>query len=271
MIKSTRQVGRAIRDLRKQQHLTGEDLGRRVGISQSKISKIENGFYARLQKDEIEKILNILHTPSSIRQQIAVVVNDPGYKVHTHLPFGFNDSSVKACAELERDARLIRIHTLRAVPALLQTPDYRMALLRYNGISEDEVGLNMKHTIMRQDLLWDNKHQFHIIIPVASLYTMAASKQVQRTQIDRLERMVQAPTVKLGIIPVEAGLTLYDIGSFALYDDRVLVQSIARGDVINRNEAEIDHILQVFDALDKLAYYDDEAVQLIRKVAMYFT
>src|ERR1700691_5335176 len=63
-------VGQAIRNLRRTRNMTGEELGKRVGLSQPRISKIETGIDPSPKSADIVAILDILEAPQTIRQQI---------------------------------------------------------------------------------------------------------------------------------------------------------------------------------------------------------
>jgi transcriptional regulator with XRE-family HTH domain len=270
MIKTPRQAGQALRDLRKKARLTGGELGVRAGLSQSKISKIENGQYGKLAPEEVNKLLNILKAPSSISQQIHLVIGSIDHGSRTFVPYDINDFS-KTNSPQEKRAHYVRIHTIVGVPALLQTAEYRTVLLRQHGQDENAIAKNLKQTFARQDLLWDTGRQFRILMPQAALYTYAGSKTVQLAQLDRLERMTSLTNLRLGILPTEAGMAFFDMGPFALYDEHTLAMPVASGDLATQDKTEIEYALDVFAALEKLACYDADAIELIRKAAAYFS
>ena len=271
MIRSIRQVGQTIRELRKKRGITGEEMGRRAGLSQSKISKIETGYYTRLQYGEIKKILNILGASHTITQQILRVVDDAAHNADSKVWF-YEYNYSHASGELEQRANLIRIYTANGIPALLQTTAYRTASLQRKGILGDELNDYLKRTVERQDLLWNEKRVFHLILPQAALYTLEAPKRVHVAQLDRLERVISGMlSVKLGVIPVEAGTVLIEHSSFALYDEHTLIQALARYEITTQDQQEIECHSDVFTALERLAFYDDDAIALIRKAVDYFS
>ena len=266
----TKQIGQTIRELRKAKGITGEEFGRRVGLSQSKISKIETGYYTQLQYEEIENILNILEAPSPILQQTLRSLRDKtanGYSIVT-----YSRSISLEYTTLEHSARLIKVYTANAIPALLQTVVYRRGSLTYKGIADEAMGGYIQNALSRQDLFFDGKHSFHLVIPQSVLYTLATSKKEHVAQLDRLERIANVgdESVKLGIIPLEAGTVLAEYSSFALYDDRILVQALANSELTTKDKREVDLHVSIFNALESIACYRQDAIQLIRKAADYF-
>jgi transcriptional regulator with XRE-family HTH domain len=270
MIKTPKQIGSTIRDLRKKRNITGVALGTEAGLSQSKISKIEAGIYSQLKYAEIEKILNILQAPSTIRQQVLRAVDETAHSNNRGIPFT-NIRFILPDVEMERQARLIRMYMATAIPASLQTASYRAASLRYKGVEEENLDILIKNTMARQDLLWDSKRIFNFILPETVLYTLAGSRESHIAQLDRLERFADIPNVKLGIIPVEAGTILIEYTTFALYDEHTLFQAIGRHEIKSRDKQDIEFYGEVFSSLQELAHYDGDAVRLIRKAIDYFS
>lgn len=264
---TNRQVGATIRELRKKRGITGVELGHKTNLSQSKISKIETGSVAP-KPDELKKILNILGAPMTIRQQILRSIDNAAY-AFGNFQIGFYENT--NYIQLDRQSKIVRTFVTNAVPAVLQTFDYRKAYLRLNGLKEEEMGENLKSLNMRQDLLWEGKPKHHILIPQAALYTVIADKPVHRAQLDRIERMLALPNLDIGIIPTEAGFLPFEFTAFAIFDDRVLLNALAHGETQSTDPATIELHLNIFAGLHALACYDDDAAALLRKAGQAFS
>jgi transcriptional regulator with XRE-family HTH domain len=271
MSNNVKRIGKTIKELRKKLGITGEELGRRANLSQSKISKIETGFYSTLRQEDVKNILNILQAPSTITQQVLAdidqIVSPQFYKIFSEDYFKFDYK------DRERAANHIRIYTTDSVPALLQTVAYRRGSLSYKGVKEDLIPSCIKSVQARQDLLWDSKHSFYFIVPQTVLYTLATSKSEHLLQLDRLERIALASDagIHLGIIPLEAGTVLLEHGSFALYDDHTLVQVVTNREIVTTSRDEVKLHSDLFAALENLAFYGKDAIELVRKAMDYFS
>ncbi len=266
-IRDNLQIGKAIRNFRRQRNLTGFELGQRAGISQSKISKIETGYYSKPHSSEIEKIMNILEMPNTIRQQIlaALELNRPEKSFRLHRTPYRQGSAY----ERERNASTIRIFST-IIPALLQTMVYRKAVLKALAIKEDAMTVYMTQTTKRQDLLWDPKRRYYLLFHENSLYTILGTADAHRTQLDRVERFIGIPHIKIGIIPLVAGNLALDYGPFVIYDDLMFVLLSSSCETDTHDPEEIVQGLKLFRELENLACYDDQAIQLVRKAADYF-
>lgn len=269
-IRNVRHIGQVIAALRRNMNITGEELGRRSSMSQSKISKIETGFYAQPNPAEIRTILNILKAPVTIIQRIEYVL-DASTPRHKTQALSLSIAVTKACFDLEQKSQSIKIYVANAIPALLQTLTYRKASLCYKGINNDDLSTLLNNTLLRQDKLWSGRHKFYFLIPQTVLYTVATTKAEHMMQLDRLERAIDIPHVTFGIIPLEAGTILVEYSSFALYDGHTLVQALSKYELTSHDKEEIELHDNVFRSLSDLALYNEDAVRLIRTAIKYFS
>jgi HTH-type transcriptional regulator/antitoxin HipB len=66
LLVSSKDIGAALRDMRKQQGLTQRELGRRVGLDQKKVSLIENG-NPNIRVDSLLRLLSALGAGITVR------------------------------------------------------------------------------------------------------------------------------------------------------------------------------------------------------------
>ncbi|HSX06499.1 MAG TPA: Scr1 family TA system antitoxin-like transcriptional regulator [Candidatus Saccharimonadia bacterium] len=262
------QIGRLLQDLRKQRHLTGEQLANAVGLSQSRISKLENGYPEALVPAQIDSILNILKAPKTIRQQISIMIlhRADGSSIQFTHAYDFEADATY----WDQPVSIYRQFVVNAVSSLVQTTAYREALIRRLGVSEQKVSAQIAKNVTRQDVLWDASKSFYLVMPEAGLYTLVADTNVQIAQLDRLERLTDPAHIHLGIIPMQAGMTFLETGTFALYDDQILMRIFGDTEIESRETATILKYLHTFVELDQKAYYRDDAVTLIRKASDHF-
>jgi transcriptional regulator with XRE-family HTH domain len=254
-------VGKLIRELRKLQNMKGEELGRRVGMSQSKISKLENGLYPCLRFKEIERILNILNAPDSTRQRIYRAIDSVQPNELQYRPFNLQYAKDYG---LERKATSIKVFSPYIVPALLQTNEYRLALLKSYATTEEDMDI-IRSIARRQELLWDKNRRFHFIMHQGVLYSSPPGQRwLGLPQIDRLERFMALSSIKIGFIPVESGMPTVEFGPFVLHDERLLLHGTVDGDLLSTNGKGVALYTHIFTELSRLAVYGDEAKRLIR-------
>ena len=266
---AAQRVGEFLRDLRRRRRLTGEQLAKQAGTSQSRISKIENGYSDTIDITQVEKLLDILDASKSIRQQISILLfrltkssEQPAYPF-TDFPDTLN--------QLQKTATVFRCYVISGISAVMQTSEYRSAYLQKAGITGPKLQSELLKTVERQDALLDTSKLFYIVMPETALYTMPANPRVQTTQLDRLERVIGFSNLRLGIIPTHAGSSVFETGTFTFYDDRILYATV--GDrVMELKDADVLlKFINAFEDLSNMACYDTEAIELIRKAGDYFS
>ncbi|HEY4160643.1 MAG TPA: Scr1 family TA system antitoxin-like transcriptional regulator [Candidatus Saccharimonadales bacterium] len=266
---ATKQIGHLLRSLRKQRRLTSIQLAERAGTSQSKISKIENGYPGSIDAAFVEKLLTILEPEKTIRQQLSVLLSQLSSAGDSPLIYHFTDAP-DVLNQLQKTATVFRCYVVSGISAVLQIPEYRAAYLKRLGFADTEVQIELGKTIERQEALWDTAKTFYIVMPEMALYTRPADARVQTIQIDRLERTIGLSNVHIGIIPTQAGFSVFETGTFLLYDENVL--HIITGDrgIQEDNPDILVNYLNAFDELSHLASFDNEARPLLRKASDYF-
>ncbi len=262
-------IGNIIKDLRKSKRLTGSELGKKVGLSQAKISKIESGTN-RLDQAELERVLMILEAPQSLRQKVLSLLAEAQPSVLSSIPYKPYWTHARAL-EYDSKATEIRIYLWCLVPALLQTTEYRRALMKGYDISEEAILNHLKVSLARQELLWDKNKRFHFILHESVLYGKPSTRNVQTVQLNRLERYIGQPNIKLGIVAFKSSLPIVDGSSFALFDDRFIVTSAVGTDIVSKDSELIRNHVKAFNAYDDVACYGDEARALLYQAIDYFS
>jgi transcriptional regulator with XRE-family HTH domain len=265
MTYSSREIGQIIRTYRKQRGMNGTELGVKAGLSQSKISKIETGSYRTLQLMELERIVNILVIPRSISQQILRSVKESEAAPSLLARSYFFNRVLKD----EQTSGTIRIYCPTLLPALLQTLEFRKHYLAAS-MRDIDLSHDLKQLTARQDMLWDKNHMYKFLLTETVLYTSFGS-EIMRAQLDRIERMIAVPNIRIGILPLETGAVLADYGPFALYDERLCIQAFATGQTELTKREDIRIHLDLFSRLEEVACFDEQAVKLLQKAAAYFT
>jgi transcriptional regulator with XRE-family HTH domain len=262
-------IGRTLRELRKSQGMTGTVLADKTGLSQSKISKIETGANPHILLEDAEKILNILDTPETIRQQILRQIDDGPNRNMKFRPLHISHAFGRSY-ELERNASQVCVFTYNVLPALLQTLEYRKSLLENYNLIPEKIAEIMSTSLKRQELLWRKDCRFHFVLPEAALYTRLAGVSMQHIQLDRLCQFSGLANIKIGIIPLEAGLCPAENGNFAIYDSRALIMCVGTGEIESNDFKDLNQHQRIFAELAQIASYGDNALSLIRKASEHF-
>lgn len=204
----SRQVSTELKRLRKRAGLTAGEVGSRLGVSQSKISRIENGQLG-LHSDEVAALLGLYHVPLKRREELLELVRnaaDPGW-VRTHRS-GLPDQW-QELIELEGSTTALSYFQPLMIPGFLQTADYARAIISGTARAElPEAELNSKVAarLGRQALLAKAlPPNMHVVLYEPALRVPVGGPGVLALQLRHLTEVVRRPRVTVQVVPFAAG------------------------------------------------------------------
>lgn len=217
----SRQVAAELRRLRKSAGLTTGDVGTRLGISQSKVSRIENSKLG-LSIEEAAAMLGLYQVPMQRREQLLDLVRraaEPGWvQVHGgNLP-----DQWQTLIDWESRSTGLRDFEALGIPGLLQTADYARAIIAASAPqtrTEAELDTKVAARLGRQGILSRTvPPQFHVVLGEHALRMPVGGETVMCAQLRHLATMSQRPDVTIQVIPLAAGPHPGLEGSFVLMD-----------------------------------------------------
>lgn len=251
-------VGPELAKLRRQRGLTGQQLGRLVGMSQAKISKIEIGAVMPTAPD-VERLARALEAPDD---QVAALVERAEGQHDELVDLRFTGRRMMASQQdlgsLERKAREVRVFHPALVPGLVQTAEYARAVLTdyaevfveafgHSGTDEQAVPPAVTARVARQEVLYDSGKALHIVMTETVLMNRVCSPAEMLAQIDRIRTVSGYSTVTIGIVPVDTQLAYPPVHGFHLLDDRNLIIDLANTSVMSRGREVLRIYRTVFD------------------------
>lgn len=215
-----RQVAAELRALRKMAGLTCAEVADELGVSVTKISRMETGDRG-LYPDDVSALLGRYKVPASKRQELMDQLRngaDPNWwqMKPADLPTEWRD-----LMHLENEATAIANFEPILIPGLLQTAEYAAAMMR--GINEDlsdrEV-TNMVATRMGRQTLLSKRDAptLYAIVDEMVLRRPIGSPGVMQRQLQHLLTSAQRPTITLQVIPFAAGSTAGLEGPIVIVD-----------------------------------------------------
>jgi hypothetical protein len=238
-----------------------------VKISQAKLSNIETGKQRNLDSTLLQSLLAILKPSIETTQQLLTEL-ESSRKMESSITHDIDKWSHDKALEIENSTQQFDFFTLALIPSLLQTLEYRAGFLKKYDVGNADIQFDVKKILTRQDNLWDPKKNFHFLLHEAALYTLPAGRDPQLQQLDRLERIMTQPNIRIGIIPLEAGGSYGEHGNFVIYDNSRLVITLPGMDLFPKDQYLPGH-QRVFQELANLAWHEDKARGLIRKAVDY--
>ncbi|MFB7615092.1 helix-turn-helix domain-containing protein [Kitasatospora sp. NPDC056181] len=244
-----RDLASALKDLRRASGLSGERLAVRCGMSQSKISRIENGRVLPSVVD-VQQILSGLGVDDDLARELlalASVANAEYEDVRSSVRRGLHLRQ-RELAALEAGATHIR-YFLPAMPSgLLQTPEYmRTAMSPPVDPADGDVSQAISLKLGRQVVLYDQGKHFDFLLTESAVRWRLCEPLVMATQLDRLVSLSHLPNVTIGILPLSAQVADAPFHTFTVYGAKLVTIELFTGRLVLRDPKDIDHYRALFD------------------------
>jgi transcriptional regulator with XRE-family HTH domain len=257
-----------LRELRKQAGLSGDRLAARSGISQSKISKIENGRILPSVLD-VERILNSLDVPETVRAEVSVLArlaNTEFQDLRSLLRRGLHHRQ-RELAVIEAETVRFRYFLPTMITGLLQTADYLRAALADNPV-------DLSRTVMlkldRQAVLYDRTKTFSFLLTEAAVRWQLCPPLAMAAQMDRLVSVSCLPNVHLSVIPLARHVPAGPLNTFTVYDERLATAEVLSGLIVMRDPRDVRYHLERFAFFESHTCFGAEVREILGRWAEEF-
>nr|WP_202539550.1 helix-turn-helix transcriptional regulator [Streptomyces sp. SID8379] len=201
-----RRLGQELRRLRELKGMTAEEVAERLLVSQSKISRLENGRRSISQRD-VRDLCGVYEVEDHrIVDSLMQMAKDSRQQGWWH---SFGDIPYSVYIGLETDAASLRVYDPQVVPGLLQTRGYAEALI--NGAlpetTQSDIDKRVQVRMRRQERIQaaDQPLRLWTVLDEAALKRTVGGKNVMREQLEHLVEQSQLPHVTVQVIPFEMG------------------------------------------------------------------
>lgn len=263
-----RAIGLRLRQLRQAAGLTQVALAERLGVTQSMLSRLENGDKSATPR-MLERIADALYLAPDVREDLAARQAELEIEVDTLrvlLRQGGERSIQGTIRNREADATAIWKYQSQVVPGLLQTPDYMRAMVPLIAPDLPDLDDLVAGRLERQSVLYDRRKDFRFLIDEAALRRRVGPAAVLRGQIDRLLTLSAAlPHVQLRVLPFSAALDRWAMTSFSVRDDVAEVEWQV-GTMSVRDVHHVDHLRELFGRLWAVAAEGEALRALLRDI-----
>jgi transcriptional regulator with XRE-family HTH domain len=211
-----RRVSGELRELRLRHGLGAHDVARSMGISPSKLSRMERGNRG-LDADDVSALLGLYRVPRAHRSKLLALVREgvePNWwqLLDSRLPVTWQD-----LARFESEAAAIHSYETMMIPGLLQTAEYMTTLAHamYDDVTKEETDRLVAARTERQRLLKKrDAPELCFFIEETVLRRRTGDPGVMCRQLQHLVGVAGYQKVDLRIVPLSAGLHAGADGSF---------------------------------------------------------
>ncbi|MET8768325.1 helix-turn-helix transcriptional regulator [Streptomyces sp. NPDC004658] len=201
-----RRLGQELRRLRELKGMTAEEVAERLLVSQSKISRLENGRRSISQRD-VRDLCGVYEVEDQrIVDSLMEMARDSRQQGWWHT---FGDIPYSVYIGLETDAESLRVYEPQLVTGLLQTRAYAEALVQgaLPETSTAEIEKRVQVRMRRQERITaqTNPLRLWVVLDEAALKRVVGSRLVMREQLEHLIEMSQLPHVTVQVLPFDVG------------------------------------------------------------------
>jgi transcriptional regulator with XRE-family HTH domain len=202
----SRQVAAELRALREQAGLSGNEVAKRMGMSPSKISRIETG-NSGLQIEDVAALLGLYQVPAAKRDELLDLVRRSEERGWWTRQPGL-PQLWRSLIDFEAKATRVQNYEALVVPGLLQTAEYARASIQGIAptISDAELDNLVAARMARQAVLTRaSAPQFFAVVDEGALRRPIGEPGVMRRQLLHLLGVVEQPHLTLRVVPTAAG------------------------------------------------------------------
>lgn len=259
--------------------MTAEEVADRLLVSQSKISRLENGRRSISQRDvrdlcdvyQVEDrrlVESLMHMAKESRQQgwwHAFAELSPTYSVYIGL---------------EMDASSLRVFEPQVVPGLLQTPEYAQAVIAgaLPEMAEEDVLSRAQVRMRRQQLIHEAKQPLRLwaVVDEGALRRMVGNPQIMVEQLNLLAETSRLPHVTLQVMPFSAGAHPGVNGQYTILefpettDSTVVYLEGVTSDLYLEKAHDVQHYSIMYEHLRAQALSPEHTREFIIRLAKEF-
>jgi transcriptional regulator with XRE-family HTH domain len=269
------ELGAALRRLRKGAGLSGEEMAAALGISQSRVSRMElgqqvagpavvDGWARAAGASDAERA-----TLLGIAEAAAAEMVSWRRAMARGLARLQEDSR-----ELEASAATILNFQTAGVPGLLQVPEYaRRVFAMERQATEADIAAAVAARMNRQAVVYSGSKHLEFVMTEAAVRWRLGPESLKRGQIEKIIGVIGLENVTVGIIPQDAEADVWHDHGFNILEGRaedseavVHVETLTRGLTIT-DPADVATYKDAFARLRKLAVTGEDAQALLRQIA----
>ncbi|MBM7441493.1 helix-turn-helix transcriptional regulator [Streptomyces sp. HB132] len=273
-----RRLGQELRRLREIKGMTAEEVAERLLVSQSKISRLENGRRSISQRD-VRDLCGVYEVEDHrVVDSLMQMAKDSRQQGWWH---AFGDIPYSVYIGLETDAESLRVYEPQVVPGLLQTRGYAEALitgaLPEAPPSDIEKRVNVR--ARRQDRVNAAEHPLRLwaVIDESALHRLVGGKQVMIEQLEHLVEQSQLPHVTVQVLPFDMGAHPGINGQYAILefpdaaDSSVVYIEGVTSDLYLEKANDVQRYSVMYEHLRAQALNVDQTRQFIEDIAKGYT
>lgn len=259
-----------LRRLRDMSGISGRELARRTGMSQSKVSRIESGTIIP-SLPEVSAWASAIGAPTEIRDSLVALAEAAYTEVQSWRDaLRSQPHAQDEIQMLESRARILRTFQPSVVPGMLQTAEYARRVFSFlrGTPAESDIPGAVAGRLNRQLALYETERKFSFLITEGALRWRPGPPELMVAQLDRVVSVSTLDNVSVGVIRLETQAVTMLTHAFVIYDSNdghdplVSVETI-HAQLLVKSREDVAMYRQRWEQLTEMAILGPEAREFI--------
>ena len=259
-------ISQQLRELRKHAGLSGADAARLAGMSAAKISRVETGAFMPTS-EQVDMLCRVYGAPADLQRALVRSIEELREVTHSArvtLQRG-GWQMQERIGRIETAATAVRSYSSDTVIGLVQVESYIRAMMA-DFVAAKDLDQVVRARLDRQRLL-DTERHFTLIMSEGALRWNIGGPAVMVEQLAHLVEVSARRNVRLGVIPWMTATRLPGVHAFHGYDSHAVIVGTMNATAIMTNNGDVAEYSTWFDRLESVASFDDDAREVIERVA----
>lgn len=263
-----------LRRSREVRGLSGRDLAARLGLSQSKVSRIESGKTIPTQP-EVTAWAEAVEMSADRRDRLVELTEAVFTEVHHWRAVLRERSHIQdEIEERETRARLVRTFQPSVVPGLLQTAEYARRVISMAQLPNavDDLAVALDARLRRQLAMYEEDRRFEFLVTEAALRWRPGRPKLLLAQLDRVASLTTLDNVSIGLVPLDVEVAAPSSHGFIVYEcpdadqDTFVEVEMIHANLIINDATDVSLYLERWSTLAGAAVFDDDARALLASI-----
>lgn len=265
---SAQELAEWLRAAREAAPLTTYELAERIGITQSRTSRIERGL-APVTLELVRAWAEATGADAGQGEAMARAaqrgpragLGSPGSWASPKPGLDRVLLAMTSCSEF----------SVADVPTLLQVPGYATATAEKmpHGVGELHVPAIVARRMNEQSILYDPKRTFTFVILESALRYKPVPPEMMRAQAEKINTVATLPNVSIAVLPCAADTGLIIQSGFTIYEapeESLVLVELLGGETIFTAESNVQLYRDAFAQIRKAAVTGRKAAQIVSSI-----
>ncbi|MET8011161.1 helix-turn-helix transcriptional regulator [Streptomyces sp. NPDC005271] len=269
-----RRLGQELRRLRQEKGMTAEEVAEELMVSQSKISRLENGRRSISQRDVRDLCRTYKVEDKALVDSLMQMAKESRQQGWWN---AFGDVPYSVYIGFETDAASLRVYEPQVLPGLLQTPEYAEAVISgaLPEAPQEQIAQRVQVRLRRQERITDPLGPLRLwaVVDEAAMRREVGSPKIMTDQLEYLVRMSHEPHVTVQALPFGMGSHPGMSGQFAILefsdesDTSVVYLEGVTSDLYLEKLSDVQSYSMMYEHLRAQALNVEQSRQFISEVA----